>query len=343
MTSPDPAAATTTATADADASGSGSVRRVSLHEHLDGSLRPATLLELARTAAVTVPAVDEDTLRGHLRAAVRGSLERYLSCFALTVAVLQNEEALERVAYEHAAQLHADGCDAGEVRFAPQLHAPGPAASIAAVLAGLERARRDGLCDTALIVSVLRERDPRTARTVAEAAAANPGCVAFDLAGMESGNPPQRQHAALGVAREAGLGITIHAGESEGPHSIDAALDAGATRLGHGVRVWDDISRRGGRAHLGRTAGRVRAEQIHLEVCISSNVDTRTYRDVAAHPVLALHRLGFSVGLSTDNRLMSATTLHREEQLCRDILRAGADELAAMGHAAANARFPGRH
>lgn len=316
--------------------------RVSLHEHLDGSLRPATLLELGHQAGVLLPADDAAGLTTYLRDAVRGSLARYLACFDLTVAVLQTEEALERAAYEHAEQLSADNCDRGEIRFAPQLHAPGHAASIRAVLAGLERARTDGHCDTTLIVCAMRNLDPRDSEAVARAAADNPGCVGFDLAGMELNHPPQHHHGALGVTREAGLGLTIHAGEADGPASIMAALDAGASRIGHGVRIFDDI-RRGPRGPLlGPVARRVLETGTHLEVCPTSNLDTNVYPTAGEHPVMTLHRIGFNVGLSTDNRLMSGTTLEREERLCRAHLYASGREIDAMREAARAALFPRR-
>jgi adenosine deaminase len=316
--------------------------RVSLHEHLDGSLRAETLLDLARQAGVRTPADNAADLRTYLRDAVHGSLANYLACFELTVSVLQTEDALERAAYEHAEQLSLDGCDRAEIRFAPQLHAPGAATSIQAVLAGLERARRDGLCDTTLIVCAIRESDPITTETIACAAVDTPGVVGFDLAGMEAGNPPQNHDAALRLVREAGLGLTIHAGEADGPVSIAAAVAAGATRLGHGVRVFDDISRGPRGPLLGRIAAEVLDKGIHLEVCVSSNLDTGIYPDAASHPVMTLKRIGFSVSLSTDNRLMSATTLEAEEQLCRSHLYASAREIVEMRDAARLALFPRR-
>lgn len=323
--------------------GGGTRRRVSLHEHLDGSLSPQTLIELSRAGGTRLPASDPEGISRFIRGSVAGSLERYLSCFELTVAALQTEEALERAAYEHAAQLSADGCDRGEIRFAPQLHAPGNTNSIRAVLHGLGRARGEGLCDTGLIVCAMRESDPATVLEVARAAADEPGCVGFDLAGMETGNPPQLHMRALAAVRESGMGLTIHAGESEGPQSIAAALDAGARRIGHGVRIMEDIHLDGSTQVLGEVARRVLEGRIHLEVCVSSNLDTGVYPGAGAHPVMALKRLGFSVSLSTDNRLMSGTTLEREEHLCAMHLDAGVAELDDMVRAGRDALFAVRN
>ena len=147
---------------------------------------------------------------------------------------------------------------------------------------------------------------------------------------------------AFAAARSAGLGLTVHAGEAEGPASIAAALAAGATRLGHGVRIFDDIERGPRGPLLGRIARQVLDEQDHLEVCISSNLDTGIYPDAASHPVMTLHRIGFSLSLSTDNRLMSGTTLEQEEQLCRKHLYASPGEIAALHDAGRRALFPSR-
>lgn len=344
-----------------------SVNRASLHEHLDGCVLPETLIELAPTCGLHLPHTDPAALSAWIQEQVQGSLAQYLSCFALTTAVLQNEEALERVAYEHVAQLAADSVSYAEVRFAPQLHNMPMARSIAAVVAGLKRADEKFSCRTGLIICGMRDGDPDLVVKTATAAASatsgtrSPVC-GFDLAGQEAGFLPTIHRRALDVAREAGLGITIHAGEAAGAESVEAALDCGATRIGHGVRVIEQVAFKRGcetgirerLTHspnppmideledlgviLGPTARRVMEERTHLEVCISSNIDTQVFAAYSAHPAVLLARLGFALSLSTDNRLMSHTSLVNEERLAVDVLGATADEIAALranAHAAA--------
>lgn len=325
-----------------DAVSLGAGERVSLHEHLDGSLLTGTLIELAAGCGVNLPESDEAGLTTWLRQQVRGSLGQYLSCFALTTAVMQTEENLERVAYEHMAQLHEDRVAYAELRFAPQLHAPGWVDSIEAVGSGVRRGMAEFGIEAGIIVCAMRDQDPAHSLAAAHAAVAHPMVVGFDLAGEEWGHPPTEHREALAVIREAGIALTIHAGEGDGVASISAAIEAGATRLGHGVRIIEDITQTDRGVHLGSTAGRIREEGIHLEVCISSNVDTGLY-PVEQHPVLQLHRAGLNVGLSTDNRMMSATNLEREEQIARRILGGSEDEIRAMRANAARARFTGRN
>lgn len=312
--------------------------RASLHEHLDGSLRVDTLIELSAAARLPLPEMEPIALANWVRRQVKGSLAQYLSCFALTTAVLQSEENLERVAYEHVEQLYEDGVLSGEVRFAPQLHDMPYATSIAAVAEGLRRGGAEYGLEIGLIACAMRDQDPAISTAVARAAVEIGLCCGFDLAGNEQGHDPQEHEAALQTALEAGVGITIHAGEAAGVESIAAALDAGASRIGHGVRLVEDTRIENGRVMLGKTAGRVRDAGVHLEVCISSNLDTAVFPGLEDHPVLDLHRLGLSVGLSTDNRLMSGTTMAHEEHLA-GLLGATVEEIAQMRAAAHQARF----
>lgn len=298
--------------------------KVLLHDHLDGGLRPATLVELARADGDhELPTWDPVGLGAWLvRAADSGSLVRYLETFAHTVAVMQTGPALERVARECVQDLAADGIVYAEVRFAPELHTAGGLAMeavVAAVLAGVAQGERDAAAlgraiTVRLILSAMRTagRSLDVARLVVAGRGA--GVVGFDIAGAEDGYPPTRHQAAFDHVREHFGHITIHAGEAFGLPSIGQAIHAcGAERLGHGVRLTDDIRvDPEGIAHLGPMAAYVRDRRIPLEMCPSSNVQTGAVASVATHPVGLLRRLGFRVTVNTDNRLMSHTTLSRE-------------------------------
>ena len=289
-----------------------------LHDHIDGGLRPLTVLELAaETAYNELPATDEEGLADWFHQADASHLIEYLDAFRHTVGVLQAPEGLERVAYECVVDLHADGVVYAEVRFGPSLHRRGGMSdedALEAVLAGLARGSADTGLEQALIVTALRtERD---SLTVAKAAArfAGEGVVAFDLAGPEAGYPADDHLAACRLARESGLVLTIHAGEQAGPESIWRALGrCGAQRLGHGARIIDDcVVADGEIVELGPLARTVRDQRIPLEIAITSNVHTRLARSAAEHPAGMLANAGFLVTLNTDNRLMSATTQSAE-------------------------------
>jgi adenosine deaminase len=289
---------------------------VLLHDHLDGGLRPQTVLELADEAGYRgLPADDAEELgRWFRQAAHSGSLERYLETFEHTVAVMQRPEAIARVARECALDLAADGVVLAEVRMAPELATAGGLpieAAVEAMLDGYARGSRDAAAaGTPIVVGTLLCAMRQTDRWAEVAGLVvryrDAGVVGFDLAGPEAGFPPDRIPAALAVLDRAGAHRTIHAGEAAGVDSIRAALDgAGAERLGHGVRIADEVSPDGG---LGPLARRVRDEQVPLEVAPSSNVQTGAYPSLAAHPVDRLHRLGFAVTVNTDNRLLGGVT-----------------------------------
>ena len=301
-----------------------------LHDHLDGGLRPATIVELAARVGHELPAADPDGLADWFRrAADSGSLERYLETFAHTVAVMQTPEALRRVAYECAVDLAADGVVYAEVRFAPEQHLQGGLTLdevVEAVLAGFAAAVQDG---AQIRVGTLLTAMRHAARSmeIAELAVRfrDLGVVGFDIAGAEAGYPPTRHLDAFEYLQRENFHFTIHAGEAFGLRSIWQALQwCGADRLGHGVRIVDDIS---GDGKLGRLAAYVRDKRIPLELCPSSNVQTGAAASIAEHPIGLLRDLRFRVTVNTDNRLMGGTSMSRELALLVDAFGYGWSEL----------------
>jgi adenosine deaminase len=300
-----------------------SVRRapkVLLHDHLDGGLRPQTVLELADEAGYrALPASDAEGLgRWFRQAADSGSLVRYLETFAHTVAVMQRPEAIHRVARECALDLAADGVVYAEVRFAPELStAQGLALEdvVEAMVDGFAHGSREAAeAGTAIqvgsLLCAMRQNDRWEEIAGLVIRFRDDGVVGFDLAGPEIGFRPDRIPSAIGMLVGAGAHRTIHAGEADGIESIRAALDgAHAERLGHGVRIADEVADDG---TLGPVAQRVLDEQVTLEIAPSSNVQTGAYPSLAAHPVDRLHRLGLAVTLNTDNRLMSGVSVSSE-------------------------------
>lgn len=297
--------------------------KVILHDHLDGGLRPATILELAGKEGIAIPAQDTGTLRSWFaRGAARGSLGLYLEGFAVTTSVMRTAEALERVAYEALEDLHRDGVVYAELRFAPQHHehAGLPAEKVMeAVLRGMRRAEAELGIAWGLIVCGMRSSPPEASLRMAELAVAfrEQGCVGFDLAGDESGYPPKNHLEAFHLCHRENFNITIHAGEGFGVPSIWQALQyCGTHRVGHGTRLVEDMVMEGGRIlRLGTLAQYVLDHRIPLELCLSSNVHTGTVPEPAAHPFGALFRCGFRVTLSCDNRLMSGVGATEEHLL----------------------------
>jgi adenosine deaminase len=292
--------------------------KVLLHDHLDGGLRPATVIELAREAGHRLPADDPDELAEWFhRGAYRHDLELYLEPFAHTVGVLQTREALVRVARECAEDLADDGVVYAEVRFAPELHTEGGLSLdqvVEAVLEGFDA----GSADRPLTIGTLctAMRTAARSRDIAELAVRHrdQGVVGFDIAGAEAGHPPTRHLDAFQFVQRENFHITIHAGEAFGLPSIWEAIQfCGAERLGHGVRIVDDIKvADDGSYELGRLASFVRDRRVPLEMCPSSNVHTGAAPSLSEHPIKLLRRLRFRVTVSTDNRLMSDTTMTGE-------------------------------
>ncbi|MET7803844.1 adenosine deaminase [Micromonospora chersina] len=307
-----------------------------LHDHLDGGLRPATIVELAAEAGHELPTTDPEALgRWFAEAANSGSLERYLETFAHTVAVMQTGPALRRVARECALDLAADGVVYAEVRFAPEQHLEQNLTLdevVDAVVTGFrEGSALAAEAGTPIRVGTLLTAMRHAARSqeIAELAVRHrdTGVVGFDIAGAEAGFPPTRHLDAFEYLQRENFHFTIHAGEAFGLPSIWQAIQwCGADRLGHGVRIVDDITP-GNPPVLGRLAAYVRDKRIPLELCPSSNVQTGAAASIADHPIGLLRDLRFRVTVNTDNRLMSGTSMSREMALLVDAFGYGWKEL----------------
>lgn len=307
-----------------------------LHDHLDGGLRPATIVELATEVGHELPTTDPAALgRWFVEAADSGSLERYLETFAHTVAVMQTAPALRRVARECALDLAADGVVYAEVRFAPEQHLERNLTLdevVEAVVAGFtEGSALAAEAGTPIRVGTLLTAMRHAARSqeIAELAVRHrdTGVVGFDIAGAEAGFPPTRHLDAFEYLQRENFHFTIHAGEAFGLPSIWQAIQwCGADRLGHGVRIVDDITP-GEPPVLGRLAAYVRDKRIPLELCPSSNVQTGAAPSIVEHPIGLLRHLRFRVTVNTDNRLMSGTSMSREMALLVEAFGYGWKEL----------------
>ncbi|MBI2700263.1 adenosine deaminase [Mycobacterium gordonae] len=295
-----------------------------LHDHLDGGLRPATVLEIAGEVGYDeLPATDAQELATWFRTRSHsGSLERYLEPFSHTVAVMQTPDALYRVAYECVEDLAADSVVYAEIRFAPELHINRGLSFddvVDAVLSGFaagEKACAAAGTPIKVRCLVTAMRHAAMSREIAELAVRfrDRGVVGFDIAGAEAGHPPTRHLDAFEYMRDHNARFTIHAGEAFGLPSIHEAIAfCGADRLGHGVRIVDDIQvDPDGAVALGRLAAIVRDKRVPLEMCPSSNVQTGAVASIAEHPFDLLARSRFRVTVNTDNRLMSDTTMSQE-------------------------------
>ncbi len=308
--------------------------KVLLHDHLDGGLRPRTVIELARDVGYDgLPTADADQLGAWFRrGADRKSLPLYLEGFAQTVAVMQTPEGIERVAAECAEDLADDGVVYAEVRFAPELHLDRGMTLdevVGAVLAGFRRGSAGRPIEIRALVTAMRTA--ARSMEIAELAVRHrdEGVVGFDIAGAEAGYPPTRHLDAFHYVARENFHATIHAGEAFGLPSIWEALQwCGAERLGHGVRIVDDIKvGDDGRVALGRLAAYVRDRRIPLEMCPTSNVHTGAVPSIEEHPIDLLRRLRFRVTVNTDDRLMSGVTLSSEFET---LVRAFGLDLAEM-------------
>jgi adenosine deaminase len=307
--------------------------KVLLHDHLDGGLRPATIIELAREAGHTLPADDADSLaRWFTESADSGSLVRYLETFDHTVAVMQRADHITRVARECVEDLAADGVVYAEVRYAPEQHLDGDL-TLEEVVRAVQLGFDEGMNETGIVVKQLLTamRHQARSREIAELAVQHrdDGVVGFDIAGAEAGFPPTRHLDAFEYLQRQNAHFTIHAGEAFGLPSIWEAIQwCGADRLGHGVRIIDDITvDDDGTVHLGRLAQYVRDKRIPLELCPHSNVQTGAAASIAEHPIGLLSRLRFRVTVNTDNRLMSGTSMSREMGALVDAFDWGLDGL----------------
>ncbi|GAA2727067.1 adenosine deaminase [Cellulomonas aerilata] len=304
--------------------------KVVLHDHLDGGLRPATIVELAAQIGHTLPTTDPAELGAwFVQAASSGTLELYLETFDHTVAVMQTEEGLRRVARESVLDLAADGVVYAEQRYAPEQHVQ-RGLSLQQVVDAVQAGFAEGVAAAAAqgrtirigtLITAMRHADRGDEIAALALANRGDGVVGFDIAGAENGFLPSRHASAFRTLAQAFFPATVHAGEAAGVDSIAEAVHvAGATRLGHGVRIVEDIDILDAdgetlQARLGDLAHWVRDHQIPLELCPSSNVQTAAAASIAEHPITLLKELGFAVTVNTDNRLQSGTTLTREMSL----------------------------
>jgi len=309
--------------------------KAELHVHLDGSLRPETLIDLGNQDGVDLPRTEASELSEFMHVADARNLVEYLDRFAITLSVMQTEEALERIAYELAEDLAGEGLRYAEIRYCPALHTEQGMtheAAVEAPLRGLRRAERDHPIRTGLIVCGLRHLPPESATEMAELAVRfrDRGVVAFDLAGAEEGNPPTMFQDAFDIAADASLAITIHAGEAAGAESIREAVHrCRANRIGHGTRLFEDET----------LLGYLRDFRIPVEICLTSNEQTRAVESVADHPLPRYLEKGLVLGLNTDNRLMSATTLTDEYRVAHEALGLGWDDLVRLARMSFESAF----
>lgn len=332
--------------------------KISLHDHLDGGLRPQTMIELADTVGHKLPHTEAEKLgEWFFKSADSGSLERYLETFDHTTAVMQTKEGLARVAREFVLDLHDDGVIYGEVRWAPEQHLRQGLSldeTVEAVQDGLEQGMseveaRGGFIRTGQLVTAMRHAS--RGLEIAELAVRhrNNGVVGFDIAGAEKGFLPSRHKVAFDYLAEQLFPVTVHAGEADGIESIKDALVSGrALRLGHGVRIIEDVmfSRTEGDTDLvvlGEVAEWVHDRQIALELSPSSNLQTGAISmlgdQFSDHPFDILYDLGFKVTVNTDNRLMSNTTLTREIELLMSTFGYGLADIEQFQLNAAEASF----
>ena len=300
--------------------------KAELHCHLDGSVRPSTLIELGQEQGVAMPAADESSMRDYMLVSDARNLEDYLARFETTLAVMQTDSALERIAYELVADAADEGIRYIEVRYAPILNVRGDlslGAAVEAPLRGLERAQREYPIVARVIVCGLRSMAPAISLEMAQLAVAyrDRGVVGFDLAGGEAGNPASRHAKAFDHARNHDMACTCHAGEGDGAESVREAVHVcGASRIGHATRLIEDES----------LTDYVNDRRIALEICLTSNVQTRATESYETHPLRQYYERGLNVVLNTDNRLMSGTTLVDEYDHAATRLGFGFDELARI-------------
>lgn len=300
--------------------------KAELHCHLDGSVRPGTLIELGREYGVPMPRDDADALREYMVVRDAQNLEDYLSRFAVTLSVMQTADAIERIAYELAADAALEGVWYLEVRFAPNLNARGAltaAQALESAITGLTRAERDYGIISRVLVCALRTLPPSSSLEMARLAVdfRNSGVVGFDLAGAESANPASAHVEAFDFARSHDVACTCHAGEGDGAASVrDAVHRCCVNRIGHGTRLIEDTE----------LTDYVNDRRIAVEVCLTSNVQTRAAKSIEDHPLREYMKRGLNVVLNTDNRLMSGTTLTDEYHLAADTLGLGFDDLARV-------------
>lgn len=300
--------------------------KTDLHVHLDGSLRPTTLIELAEERDVKLPTRDPDALVDYMHVQDARDLVDYLERFDITLSVMQDAEALERIAFELAEDAAAENVRYMEVRFSPVLNVQNGLTleeAVAAPLRGLRRAEKEYGIRTGIIICGIRNMSPHTSMDLADLTVQfkRDGVVAFDLAGAEYNNPAKMHREAFYRVGNANIAATIHAGEAYGPESIHQALHyCNANRIGHGTRLFEDPE----------LMQYVNDFRIPIEICITSNVQTRAVESFEKHPVRLYYDEGLVVTLNTDNRLMSATTVTDEYWRAHEHLGFSWDELVRI-------------
>ncbi len=313
--------------------------KVLLHDHLDGGVRPRTVIELAKEQRYSrLPSKDPGNLAEWFhRGATRGSLPLFLEGFEHTCGVMQTEEALERVAYEMMEDMKKDGVVYVETRFAPVFHTQkglDQPKAVMAVLKGLERGKKDFGVAFGLLICAMRHMDPSISQEIAELAVdfRNRGVVGFDLAGEEGGYPPKKHVDAFHYIQRENFNITIHAGEGFGKESIWQAIQwCGAHRIGHATRLIEDMRvKEGNVLSMGTLSQYVLDKRIPLEICLTSNVHTGAVPSIEQHPFGIFYRYKFRVTLNTDDRLMSNITLTDEFATAAEAFDLNLDDLEKL-------------
>ena len=318
-----------------DASYFHAIPKAELHLHLDGSVRPKTVLEVAKQTGVPLPTGDLEELKDFLQATdSTSSLVEYIEYFELPIAVLQTVPALERATYELCEDLKNDNVRYAEIRYGPWLHVQQGLSLtdvMRAVLSGWTAGRKAFGLEGGIIVTALRDMPPAQNVALAQVAGrfVNEGVVGFDLAGDEAGHPPILHEDAFRVARSLGLKLTIHAGEAAGPESVRQAISMGAVRLGHGVRAQEDSD----------VIAMIRENGIQLDTAPTSNAQTKAVRRLDEHPLRRFHEQGIKVTISTDSRTVSDITLTQEFEIVNRALGCSREQLWAMNMQALEGGF----
>lgn len=287
-----------------------------LHDHLDGGLRPSTAKILAKKINY-LPIIEVNDVSKFFDRSSSTSLDDYLEAFIHTIALMQTYDNLEQIAYEAAVDMHKNNIHFYESRYAPFYSVNedlSPKDVLTAINSGFKQAENEFGIISGLILCGMRH-DPDNVKAVAELAIEyKEMIIGFDIAGPEKNFLPSMYKDSFLKVKNEGINITIHAGEGDGVHSIQQALDNGAKRIGHGVRIIEDISDEN---TLGDTADYVLQNNIPLEICITSNLHTNMYKNPQDHPISRLNNLGFNISLNTDNRLMSNTSIENEIKIAK--------------------------
>jgi adenosine deaminase len=311
------------------------IPKAELHLHLDGALRPRTVLELGKEGGVALPTTDVEKLEDFLEATDRtASLVEYIEYFQLPIAVLQSVPALERATYELCEDLSKDNVRYAEIRYGPWLHTQQGLSLtdvIRAVLSGWAAGRKAFGLEGGIIVTALRDMPPAQNLSLAQVAGrfVSDGVIGFDLAGDEAGHPPVLHEDAFRMARSLGLNLTIHAGEAAGPESVRQAISMGAKRLGHGVRAQEDAE----------VLATIRERGIQLDMAPTSNAQTKAVQRLADHPLRRFYEAGIKVTISTDSPTVSSVNMTHEFEVAVRVLGCSREQVWAMNLQALDGGF----